>query len=113
MLKIVKVSGDSMSPGINPGDLLLISTLPVMLGWLRIGWDMVFHSADYGLLVKKIIGFSPDKKRVFFKGSRPSSLSSDEMGPINVKDVAAVVLLIIPQNKSFSSEMAEKSCKKE
>ncbi len=86
-----------MAPEINSGDFILISSLPLKLKLLKKGMRVVFDSPGYGLLVKKITKFSKDGRRFYFSGTRPSSISSDETGPIKITSILGTVLFVIRQ----------------
>lgn len=85
-----------MFPEIHSGDYILCSSLPLRLGFLKIGQTIVFRDAEYGLLVKKVCAFSKDGKNVFFQGTRPSSLTSDELGPVERSEILGIMLFRIP-----------------
>ncbi len=88
-----------MAPGINSGDFVLTSSIPQKLGFLKSGMRVVFDTSEYGLLIKKITGFSKDGDKFYFSGTRPSSISSDQTGPVNIQKILGTVLFVIRERK--------------
>ncbi len=88
-----------MAPEINSGDFVFISSIPLKLRLLKKGMRIVFDCPGYGRLIKKITGFTRDRGRFFFAGTRPSSISSDETGPIKTAHILGTVLFVIRSEK--------------
>jgi len=77
MFKLIKVSGDSMSPTLLDGDIL-ITTKPRAVG---AGFIYVIEHSDLGRIVKRIDGF--DKRgRAILSGDNPASTPSALLGSI-------------------------------
>jgi signal peptidase I len=92
MFRIIKIRGESMSPGFHDGDYAAVSRIPVLLGLIRIDSVLVFNTEKYGILIKKVCGIDKKKSKYFFKGSNHLSLSSEEIGYIDEKDILGSVI---------------------
>ena len=77
MFKLIKVSGDSMSPTLFDGDIL-ITTKPRAL---RTGLIYVINHSDLGRVVKRIDGFD-ERGRAELSGDNPASTPSAVMGTV-------------------------------
>ncbi len=82
-----------MSPEFHTGDYVLISSLPLMLGLVRKGSALVFNTEKYGLLIKHVSRIDRETGRIYFKGTNPLSLSEEEIGAINRKDILGSVIV--------------------
>ena len=94
MLRILKVSGNSMSPEYKEGDFVVIATSPFFLHRLKIGDTIVFHHGGYGTLIKRIERFN-ESGNLIVVGSQPTSLDSGRLGPISLAAVRGKVVLHI------------------
>jgi signal peptidase I len=93
MFRIIKVSGESMSPEFNDGDYVLLSRLPLILGMIKINSTLVFKSAEYGILIKKVSDIDRHKGTFFFTGINKNSLTSEKIGAIPRKSILGSVIL--------------------
>jgi len=82
MLRILKISGDSLSPEYEEGDFVVIATSPFFLRRLKPGDVVVFQHGGYGTLIKKIERFNENGDLIVV-GTQPSSLDSQRLGPIS------------------------------
>ena len=97
MLRIIKITGDSLSPRYQEGDFVVVTTIPFFLIPPRPGQVIVFQHPAYGRMIKEIDNVSPDGKRLFVVGSHPHSVDSRRFGPIPKNAVRAKVLWHIPK----------------
>lgn len=77
VFSLIKVSGDSMTPTILNGDILII-TKPRAL---RAGLIYVVNHSDLGRIVKRVSGFDA-RGRVRLEGDNPASTSANLMGTV-------------------------------
>lgn len=91
MLRILKVSGDSMLPEYKEGDFVVITTSPFFLHRLKAGNIIVFHHGSYGTLIKRIEHFDENNDLIVI-GTQPTSLDSRRLGPISLKAVRGKVV---------------------
>lgn len=81
MIKIIKVTGESLSPFFLPGDYVVVSRSPLLAGKLQKGDMIVFHHPDHGRMIKEIAAV-PDQHHLIVTGYRPGSIDSSTFGPI-------------------------------
>jgi phage repressor protein C with HTH and peptisase S24 domain len=82
MLRLLKVTGDSLSPLYKEGDFVVITTLPFFLRRLRQGDIIVFQHGLYGTLIKIVDRVLPEEDAVYVIGTSEESLDSRRLGPI-------------------------------
>ena len=92
MLKIIKVTGDSMSPDFQEGDFVLLATAPFFLPRLKVGDTIVFEHKFYGTLIKRIASFDPETAEVYIEGTGPDSLDSRRLGTIRRENIRGKVI---------------------
>jgi hypothetical protein len=92
MFRIIRISGESMSPEYHDEDFVLVSRLPLLLGLVKIDSVLVFRSWNYGLLIKKVSEIDKKNRRFFFTGTNHMSLSTEKIGTIDKKDIIGSVL---------------------
>ncbi len=95
MLRIIKISGESMSPEYHDGDYVVTSRLPLLLGLVKINSVVVFKSEKYGPLIKKVSSIDKKEKRYFFSGSNSISITTEEIGAIYQKNIYGSVIFHI------------------
>lgn len=93
MLKIIKVSGQSMSPDFNDGDYVLVSRIPLILGMVKINSILVFNTDKYGILIKKVSDIDRINRKIFFTGINSNSLSGEMIGAVPEKNILGSVIL--------------------
>lgn len=91
MVRILKITGDSMSPDYNEGDFVAIATVPFVLRRIRPGDVVVFEHGLYGTLIKRVGAVTLEGLLV--NGTRADSLDSRRLGPIDPARVTGKVLL--------------------
>ena len=82
MFRILKVTGDSMSPDFQEGDFVMLATAPFFLSRLKIGDAIIFDHKLYGTLIKRIASFDPETAEAYVEGTRADSLDSRRLGTI-------------------------------
>ena len=82
MLKIIKVTGQSLSPEYKEGDYVVITTIPFFFSALKTGEKVVFHHPVYGTMIKRVERDCAEEQEVFVVGSHSESLDSRQFGPI-------------------------------
>jgi signal peptidase I len=110
MLKVIKVTGTSLSPFFLPGDYVIISKKNLIHRKFHLGDFIVFNHDHFGLLIKKIQAISSDQESFEVAGSHPDSLDSSTLGVIAQGDVLGKVVWHIrnplsnPSRKELSSK---------
>jgi signal peptidase I len=92
LIRFFRVSGQSMQPLLNEGDLALALDWYWLAGPLKPGDMVVFRHALYGTLVKQVEQLLTDDRRLTVRGTRAVSLDSQEFGPIARADVLGKVV---------------------
>jgi len=82
MLKVIKVTGESLSPAFQEGDYVIVTTLPLFLGRLKSGDTIVFRHYEYGLLIKKVAEPQLVDGGISVIGTHVNSIDSRNFGPI-------------------------------
>ena len=97
MFRILKITGDSMSPVFREGDFVLLATHPLVRKRLKVGDIIIFEHGHYGTLIKRIASFDPETAEAYVEGSNPDSLSSLRLGMIQRKAIRGKVIAHIPK----------------
>jgi len=92
MLKIIKVTGESLSPFFLPGDYVLIGKCSYLFDGISKGDIVVFTHSTYGLMIKEIERINSELRQIHVKGSHPLSVASLKMGPIAFDDIHGKVI---------------------
>ncbi|HDD62310.1 MAG TPA: hypothetical protein ENF22_07285 [Chloroflexi bacterium] len=101
MLKIIKVTGNSLSPFILSGDFVLISTSHRQFKNLKEDDPVVFNHPEYGRLIKLIDKNYPDSENLKVTGIHEESISSHKLGLIPYSDLIGRVIFHIKQPRSM------------
>ena len=88
MLRILRISGDSMSPDYQDGDFVLLMKL--IRGRIKGGDVVIFENKLYGTLIKRVDKISDEGFYVI--GTRENSLDSRRLGPVNPNVVQGKVI---------------------
>ncbi len=92
MLKVLKVSENSLSPAYQEGDYVVISTIPLIFGAPRRGDVVVFRHAVYGTLIKMVEAVMPGGEELRVVGTHADSVDSRRFGPISRQDIIGKVI---------------------
>ncbi len=90
MLKLLKISGDSLAPEYQIGDFVMISKIPFLFVPPSPGDIIAFRQPGYGLLIKRIQQITPDGELIVV-GSHPESVDSRVFGPIKKENILGKV----------------------
>ena len=91
MLKLLKISGDSLTPDYQNGDFVIISKIPFFFKPPTHGDVVAFRQPGYGLLIKRIESVRPNSEVVVI-GSHPESIDSRVFGAIRIEDILGKVV---------------------
>jgi nickel-type superoxide dismutase maturation protease len=91
MLRLLKLSGDSLSPEYQIGDFVFVSKIPYFFTTPAVGDVVAFHQPGYGMLVKRIQQLT-SAGSYFVTGSHPDSIDSRVYGPVNRKALVGKVI---------------------
>lgn len=95
IIKKYIIKGKSMSPTLNPGDIVLASSLPYLFRGPNINEVIVcWEPRSRKILVKRIIKL--DKDAYFITGDNPEeSTDSNSFGPIMRRDIIGKVIFVL------------------
>lgn len=92
MLRLLKVSGYSLTPGYQEGDFVFIVKIPLFLRPYKVGDVVVFDHPQYGKLIKQVQAVVPERKELMVTGTHPHSIDSRQLGPINQDSILGRVI---------------------
>ncbi len=92
MLRIFKVTENSLYPAYQDGDFVLISKIPILMRRLRPGDAVVFRHAVYGTMIKLVQQAGPGPDEIFVTGLSEDSIDSRQFGPVARQDVQGKVI---------------------
>lgn len=93
MCRVIKVTGDSLSPIIEEGDFVLVLKIPFF--FLHRGDIIVFRHDIHGLMIKLVEAVSTDEETIFAIGTHPFSTDSRSFGPVPRRNIIGKVILRI------------------
>jgi nickel-type superoxide dismutase maturation protease len=91
MLKLLKISGDSLYPEFEQGDFVLVSKIPFYISSPSAGDVIAFHQPGYGLLIKRIQTVD-SAGGIEVVGTHPESVDSRVFGAVRRKDIIGKVI---------------------
>ena len=92
MLKLLKVSENSLSPAYQEGDYVVVSIVPLLFGAPKRGDIIVFRHEVYGTLIKMVEAVAPGGEEFSVVGTRAESVDSRRFGPISRQNVVGKVI---------------------
>ncbi len=81
MFRVLRITGDSMSPEYQDGDFVLIGKGFFFLSRHKVRDVIVFTHQQYGILIKEIEKIT--NEGVYVIGTDKNSLDSRRLGPVN------------------------------
>jgi len=99
MFRLIKVTGESLSPSYREGDYVVVTTIPFLLRRVKAGDRIVFQNELYGLMIKQVKEIDYEEGKVYVVGSHPYSVDSRHFGAIERQDVTGKVIWHIPRRK--------------
>lgn len=88
MLYIRKIDGQSMAPGLMPGDYIIALKCPQQC--YQAGHIVLLQHPRYGAIIKRIK--SKQDRQVLLSGDNPASVSSEQMGWLDQKLIQAKLI---------------------
>lgn len=83
MFRLLKVSGDSLSPVYQNGDFVLVAKIPLFFKNLHRGDVVAFHHHIYGTMIKQVDDISRDGESIVVTGFHQNNVDSTQFGPIS------------------------------
>ncbi|MBC8333777.1 MAG: peptidase S24 [Anaerolineales bacterium] len=88
MFRIMRITGDSMSPDYQDGDFVFLMNL--FRGRIKRGDVIVFINQLYGTLIKRVEKITDEG--IYVLGTGENSLDSRRLGPVNPAAVQGKVI---------------------
>lgn len=95
MIKLIKVTGSSLSPSFSNGDYVVIRSRKKARHPYRQGDVVVANHQVLGLIIKRVRKNHPGTQELELEGTHPDSVSSEKIGLVPYQDVLGEVLLHI------------------
>ncbi len=92
ILKVLRVSENSLSPVYQEGDYVLVSIVPFLFGTPKRGDVIVFRHEIYGTMIKMVEAVAPGGEELSVMGTHADSIDSRRFGPISRRDVVGKVI---------------------
>ena len=92
MLRLIKVTENSLTPLYQDGDYVLTSRVPILFGALKPGDAVVFRHEIYGTLIKIIERLDRARDEISVMGLHENSVDSRRFGPIHSGDIVGKVI---------------------
>ncbi len=92
MFRILKVTGESLSPAYQEGDFVLVSKIPFLLTRLKQGDVVIYQHPVYGTLIKYIDKVFPEQGLVTLIGTHEDSIDSRRFGSVPITALIGKVI---------------------
>lgn len=92
MLRLLKVTGHSLTPKYQEGDFVLISKIPFLFHAPQPGDIVAFHHPLYGTMIKQVTQTDPQAQSLVVTGTHPDSIDSRHFGPISRRSLLGKVI---------------------
>lgn len=92
MLRLLRVSGDSMLPEYREGDFVVVSKIPFLFHPVKRGDIVVFRHAVHGAMVKMVDQVTVGGDEMCVQGTHFGSVDSRTLGPIRKRDLLGKVI---------------------
>lgn len=94
MLKFFEIYGNSMSPSLRKGELVLVLKYPFSKFLIKKNKIAIFKSKNK-IFIKRIKNIDKNNKKLRLKGDNPFSISEEEIGDISFRELIGIVIKII------------------
>ena len=97
MLRLIKVTGESLSPEYKEGDYVVITTIPFFLNRVQAGDVIVFRQPHFGTMIKKVKRLLASGDGFYVSGTHELSVDSRQFGSIPRQALLGKVIWHIPK----------------
>ena len=91
MIRLIKVTGDSLVPLVQEGDFVVIFKIPFFVRF-RSGDMVVFRHPEHGTLIKRVEWVTHDGHELYVTGLHPESTDSRQFGLVPRDTVVGKVI---------------------
>ena len=95
MVKLIKITGESLKPLFDDGDFVLATKIPFIFNRIKNGDIVVFNNSIHGMMIKRVDDYDKNNGELWVTGTHPDSVDSRELGPINQRDLVGKVVIRI------------------
>lgn len=92
MLKLLKVTGESLSPLFKEGDFVIVTKIPLFFAPVKPGDVVVFNHPAYGMMIKMVESVNAERGEIYVVGTNEYSVDSRRFGAIRKKDLIGKVI---------------------
>jgi signal peptidase I len=92
MIKVLKVTGDSLAPDYQEGDFVVALKIPFLFKSITPGDTVVFRNAVYGTMIKRVERIDPTSGDLYVLGTHPNSVDSRQFGALGQADLVGKVI---------------------
>jgi len=92
MIKVLKVTGDSLTPEYKGGDFVIVLKIPLWFKSPKRGDVVVFRQSNYGILIKQVDRYDPQSGEFFVIGTHADSVDSRQFGALHKRDLIGKVI---------------------
>jgi signal peptidase I len=92
MFRMIKVTGESLSPLFHEGDYVFITTIPFVVNKIRAGDTILFRRSASEAWIKQVEWVDDEQGTLSVVGLHPNSVDSRRFGPIRREDVIGKVI---------------------
>ena len=97
ILRLLKIRGFSLHPGLQAGDYVLAAGVPFPMGKIKVGDVIVFRQPQYGTLIKRVQQVLEGGRAFEVLGTQIDSTDSRDFGPVPKEQVIGKVIWHIRQ----------------
>lgn len=92
MIRLLRVTGESLSPDFQDGDFVFILKIPFLFKLINAGDTVVFEHSPVGTLIKKVDQINPKDGSIYVLGDHQFSVDSRQIGWIPKQNVIGKVI---------------------
>ena len=101
MIKVIKVTGNSLWPLYKEGDFVIISKIPFTLNRIKRGDVIVFAHGIHGTLIKQVEKIRGEGDKLYVTGTQVNSVDSRQFGEIDKSSIIGKVIMHVRNQKSM------------
>lgn len=100
MIRVLKVTGESLYPLYKEGDFVIVSKIPFVLNRLKKGDVIVFKHSLHGTMIKQIKEINQTGDKLQVVGTQEKSIDSRQFGEIDRGSITGKVIMHV-RNPNF------------
>ncbi len=91
MMRVWRVKGNSLSPGVQDGEFVVTINFPILFR-LHKGDKVLLSHPQFGVLIKEVKAIDDEQHSVWVEGTHPFSVDSRTLGAIPRKNILGKVI---------------------